>query len=116
MRRACLLLSLFVLSHAGAEEDAYITGEKLLETCKAPPASFTESMCFFYLSSVTENWHGRSRLGDADAAPNFCVPANVTGSELRDAAVTYLEAHPGMLRLPASEQVISAFRLAFPCD
>jgi hypothetical protein len=104
-----LVLCVAVLGWAGAasaQRISAVDGNKLLGFC----SSKATAACDAYLSGV----------GDAIAAEGpgkapACIPAAVTGTQLRDVTVKYLRAHPESRELKAGALTIKVFSAAFPC-
>ena len=84
-----------------AQADHMTTGNDLMQHCITAPDSF----CAGYIEGVIDTSHTL-----------FCVPHEVTKSEIIDITVVYLRDHSDKLGLYAPSLVIKAMRAAFPCN
>lgn len=90
----------------------YVSANKLLSLCESD-AVVDQNVCVGYI------------LGIADAAQSldseinirrYCLPKNVTSSQLEKVAIKYVNDNPQQLHKPASYYVLVSFRKAFPCE
>lgn len=106
-----------VLALAGparAQRLSPVTGEALMKLC----TSRTPVGCDAYVSGVSDEAEllGRSNAEPTDSSPvQFCIPADVKGSALRQTVVAWAQAHSEDSKLPAAMLVVHAFRASFPC-
>ncbi|MGI4978054.1 MAG: Rap1a/Tai family immunity protein [Janthinobacterium lividum] len=106
-----------VLALAGparAQRLSPVTGEALMKLC----TSKTPVGCDAYVSGVSDEAEllGRSNAEPTDSnAMQFCIPADVKGTALRQTVVAWAQAHSEDSKLPAAMLVVHAFRASFPC-
>ena len=115
MAAALALPALLALAGpARAQRLSPVTWEALMKLC----TSKTPVGCDAYVSGVSDEAEliGRSgaEAGDHDAV-QFCIPADVKGSALRQTVVAWAQAHGEDSKLPAAMLVVHAFRASFPC-
>ena len=99
---------------ARAQRLSPVTGEALMKLC----TSKTPVGCDAYVSGVSDEAEllGRSNAEPTDRdAMQFCIPADVKGSALRQTVVAWAQAHGEDSKLPAAMLVVHAFRASFPC-
>ena len=80
--------------------DHMTIGNDLMQHCIASPDSF----CAGYIGGVIDTSHTL-----------FCVPHEVTKSEIINIVILYLRDHSDKLGLYAPNLVIKAMRATFPC-
>ncbi|MGI3777353.1 MAG: Rap1a/Tai family immunity protein [Janthinobacterium lividum] len=99
---------------AQAQRLSPVTGEALMKLC----TSKTPVGCDAYVSGVGDEavLLGRSNAEPTDGSSmQFCIPADVKGSALRQTVVAWAQAHSEDSKLPAAMLVVHAFRASFPC-
>ncbi len=99
---------------ARAQRLSPVTGESLMKLC----TSKTPVGCDAYVSGVSDEAEllGRSNAEPTDHdAMQFCIPADVKGTALRETVVAWAQAHGEDSKLPAAMLVVHAFRASFPC-
>jgi hypothetical protein len=83
----------------------FITGNALLDLCNNDAAAL---FCLGYVAGVVDD------MTMARGAEQTCLPADVTGSQLKDVVLNYIRSHPENRHYPAPLLVLSAFEDAFP--
>lgn len=114
--RACVALAavLALTGPARAQRLTPVTGEALMRLCSGKVVVG----CDAYVSGVADEADllGRSHAEPADSdAMQFCIPADVKGTALRQTVVAWAQAHSEDSKLPAAMLVVHAFRASFPC-
>ncbi len=108
MRILAALALLCAAGHAQAQRYSKVNGTRLLKLCSA--SGPVAEQCDIYLSGVAD------AMGQQPAASRVaCIPASVTGGQLRDVAVKAMHDHPEKLQLPAAEIATQAFATAYAC-
>jgi hypothetical protein len=92
------------------ESGGLFTGNQFLSLCNLD----REGDCLGYVAGVTDTLLS---LQAAKPHMGYCIriPAAVTGGQLRDIAVKYLQEHPEERHYTAASEVILAMLNAFPC-
>jgi hypothetical protein len=111
MKRAVAGLVLGVWAQAGW--CALATGNKLLDYCRAPENSAIGGSCTGYVVSAVDTHEAWVDWNEIE--PYFCTPAGVTGRQLAQVVVKYLNENPEKLHLSAGSLVLNALGTAFPC-
>ena len=99
---------------ARAQRLTPVTGEALMRLCSGKVVVG----CDAYVSGVADEADllGRSNPEPTDHdAMQFCIPADVKGTALRQTVVAWAQAHSEDSKLPAAMLVVHAFRASFPC-
>ena len=105
----------FVLLFAAATAPAattypnFMNGVTLMESCE-PEYHFE---CTDYIKGFSD-LHNNLRAGGL-VKELWCAPPKTTAAQLRQALLTYGEAHRDELNQPGSTLVIKALQKAFPC-
>ena len=81
---------------------------RLLEFCASEAEDYHDGFCMGYLLGYTYALEGKAGGG-------VCLPDDVTGRQIRDAAVHYLRSNPGAQQQDASIAIPAALRAGFPC-
>ena len=112
------LLALAAVALAGtaqAERFSALNGTKLLQICTAADATD----CTAYIEGVSDTLSFYQKLRPADKPgklPTYvCVPAPLTGVQLRETVVAYARAHTDMLDKQASGIVLRALDGVYRC-
>ena len=106
-----------VLALAGparAQRLSPVQGEALMKLCTGK----TTVGCDAYVSGLSDEAElmGRSNGEPTDRSDmQFCIPADVKGSALRQTVVAWGQAHSEDAKLPAAMLVVHALRASFPC-
>jgi hypothetical protein len=95
---------------AEGAEGGYETGNELLSRCMSSDATDTVS-CLGYLFGVADAMNG----GDSIYGFKACMPLAVTGGQLKDIAVRFLQANAPNRHFQAASLIANAFQDAFPC-
>jgi hypothetical protein len=85
---------------------AFINGNTLLAMCD-------RSACMIYIDGVADEWRFVNFLSDPDKP--ICA-ADVTGTRLRDAVVSYLKGHPENRNDPAAALITKGIMEAWHCE
>lgn len=111
VRAAALIaaLSLAAPAHAAGNTTVFRTGNDLLPLCRELQGDEIAT-CYGYLQGVID---GQS--SGLVRATNYCLVAGVTGRQIRDIVVAYLEAHPENRHQRGAWLVTYALNDAFPC-
>ena len=99
---------------ARAQRLSPVTGEALMKLCTGKVGVG----CDAYVSGVADEAEllGRSSAESTDGSSvQFCIPADVKGTALRQTVVAWAQAHSEDSKLPAAMLVVHAFRASFPC-
>lgn len=111
---AALVAVLALAAPARAQRLSPVTGEALMKLCVGKVVVG----CDAYVSGVADEavLLGRSNAEPTDGnAMQFCIPADVKGTALRQTVVAWAQAHAEDSKLPAAMLVVHAFRASFPC-
>jgi len=111
---AALVAVLALAGPARAQRLSPVTGEALMKLCTGKVVVG----CDAYVSGVADEAEllGRSNAEPTDRSPmQFCIPADVKGTALRQTVVAWAQAHSEDSKLPAAMLVVHAFRASFPC-
>ena len=111
---AAPLAGLAMAVPARAQRLSPVTGESLMKLCSGKVVVG----CDAYVSGVADEADllGRSNPEPTDHdAMQFCIPADVKGTALRETVVAWAQAHAEDSKLPAAMLVVHAFRASFPC-
>jgi hypothetical protein len=105
LRKIPVLLTMLLVAPAAAANtvDAFVTGNRLHDLCKADRGD-----CTAYALGVID------AINAAHAVP-LCIPDKVVGEQVRDLVARWLNDHPERRQGPAAELVFSAISAAFPC-
>lgn len=109
-----LLAVLALAAPARAQRLSPVTGEALMKLCTGKVVVG----CDAYVSGVADEAEllGRSNAEPTDrSSMQFCIPADVKGTALRQTVVAWSQAHSEDAKLPAAMLVVHAFRASFPC-
>ena len=87
-----------------AKAAAIYDGNEILFSCEKG-----HLRCIYYLAGVQDLW---SNLD----SKKYCIPEEVTLTQLKEAFIKYAKKNPGKLNLAASSVTINAFKKAFPCE
>jgi len=106
---------------ARAERFSAIDGGRLVNLCTSRDKGVVED-CTAYINGVSDTFGFYQNLRPADGSKGgklpayICLPAAITGVQMRDAVVSWAKAHPESLRLQASGVVLRAMHDAFRCQ
>ena len=100
------VLMLAMAPAAHAQRVSKVDGNRLMAMCtvKSP------GECDAYLSGVADSIEAGGR-----AKAEACIPAAVTGTQLRDVVIKYLRSNPQNRQMKAGALTTKAFAAAFPC-
>jgi hypothetical protein len=89
----------------------YLTGGELAARCRESSIDAV-AQCFSYLAAV----HDSVRAYEAWLSiREFCIPAAIAQSDLRDILVRYVDEVPGAATGQAASVAIRAMKQAYPC-
>jgi hypothetical protein len=95
--------------------DGYITGDRLIATCSSRSEG-DNALCLGYILGVTDAMQASKASGRALIFGwRACLPPETTSQGLRDVAVHFLIAHPGVRQSSASGLVAKALSEAYSC-
>jgi ApbE superfamily uncharacterized protein (UPF0280 family) len=120
MALAALALTVLALAVSGGvataqERVTRIDGSRLLATCTSSTVAMARG-CEAYLSGIADASTLFSReVNGARPAGAICIPNELTGPQLRQRVVEWLNANPRDRRRPAGEIVLHILREAYPC-
>lgn len=104
------LAAMFISNPANA--GFYMPANKLLSLCESDSVT-DQNVCVGYVLGVAD---AAQTLDSEINIKRFCLPKNVTSSQLEKTAVKYMNDNPQQLDKPASYYVLVALRTAFPCE
>jgi hypothetical protein len=116
-----LLAVLIVAVMASPAQARFVDGNELYEQGKIYKQGKNNAAWGWYLGYVTGVADARegekvSVSPAGRAALPFCFPEGVTRGQVADVVLQYLEDNPKFRHLPASELVVGALFVAFPCN
>lgn len=93
---------------------SFMTAEQLLKVCESSEP-FQYGSCLNYLAGTVDTLN---MLMDMGAVTNdaYCLPRDITQTQLRFVIIKHLQANPELLHHIAADQVAMALDDAFPCD
>lgn len=105
------------VQHAVAQRVTPLQAGKFLQLCKNPKAL---KACDAYISGISDSvayskMFAKSQ-GDANAPAGFCIATNVSGKEMRDKVIAWMDGHSDKLSQPAGAAVFTALHDAYPCN
>ncbi len=109
------------LGSAHAERFSAIDGTRLVSLCTSRDKG-TVAECTAYINGVSDTFGFYQNLRPADGSkggslPAYtCLPAAITGVQMRDTVVGWAKAHPESQRLQASGVVLRALHESFKCQ
>lgn len=108
------VLALVVTLSISMGSAAMFTGNHLQAYCLDQNRAVMFGQCLGFLRGVQQG-HAFFRSFN-DQNKFYCLPDNVTISQLLQISVTYLEENPEQLHLEAGALVYGALAKAFPCE
>ncbi len=122
--KSWIVLSLLFLAMAAARpvaaqsRESAIDGNKLLERCTAKDRSLAQG-CEAYVQGVADTvavYEAAAKAANVTQAESrICVPTQVTGIQMRDAVVQWLQAHPADRAHQAGHVAVHVLRETWPC-
>ena len=102
--------SLATLIVAGVSPAAafWQNGNQLQDQCQKPKPVFA----FGYIWGLLD---GQELAEQGGATRQFCLPDDLTGTQLFDVVCRFVEAHPNQRHVPASYLATAALKEAWPC-
>jgi hypothetical protein len=89
----------------------YMSANKLLSLCESGSVA-DQNVCVGYILGVTD---AAQMLDSETNMRRYCLPENVTSSQLEKTAVRYMNDNAQKLDKLASYYVLVSLRKAFPC-
>jgi hypothetical protein len=113
LRTACFVLAMLLtesLAHlASGQVVSFVDGNFLLQRCTGNVLE--QRQCTAYIAGVSDEMAiQRRREGKPE-----CFPPNIDISQLRDAVVNYLQAHPAIRHYTAAELVHNTINSVWGC-
>jgi hypothetical protein len=126
---AGLVFAAQAASSAADIDNPFGTGNLFLPLCTGEDPLWGGEgtrLCTTYIAGFLEGFSGgvvravdAGSQADADVAikrfRGYCLPSGVTGGQLRDVLVQYLEENPASRHKSVGPLVLRAFQEAFPC-
>jgi hypothetical protein len=104
------ILSCFLVSEA----NAYVSGNELWGLCEAGgKGSVEEAGCGMYVVGTVDTFRA---LHDSVQVTHYCIPDNVTNSQLIDVVKLYLRNHPENRQDAGPTLIMIALKEKFPCS
>jgi hypothetical protein len=99
------------LTHA--VQTAPLKPNKIVKTCLAEKSEINETACQSFVGGVIETTklYGNMKLIE----PSFCIPKEVSLSEMTEVYRDYIKGNRADGRFPAALSAISAFTQTYPC-
>ena len=107
---AVVILASNFLSPANA--GLYMTSSRLLSLCESELVS-EQNVCVGYVLGIAD---AAQVLDEEESMRRFCLPNDVTSSQLESTAVKYLNDNQDQMDRSASFNLLVALRKAFPCS
>lgn len=102
----CVVLNLFCLP-AWAD---FMDGNKLYSACIDKTDFTSHVLCAGYLEAIADTVAGK-----ANTYGTACFAENVTGNQVVDVVIKWLEAHPEARHYSGQSVAVAAIVQAFPC-
>jgi len=90
----------------------YMSANKLLSLCESDSVA-DQNVCVGYVLGVAD---AAQMLDLETSMRRYCLPENLTSSQLEKAAVKHMNDHPQQLDKSASYYILVSLRKAFPCE
>jgi len=102
---------------AAAQRVSSMPAGRFLQICKSGARG--QPVCEAYIAGAADSFAeapvlARNSGGDK-FPPVVCIPRQVTGQELRETVVAWLDGHRDQLRQPVGDGVFAALQSAYPC-
>ncbi|RUT35036.1 hypothetical protein EMQ25_03530 [Arsenicitalea aurantiaca] len=104
------LAGLLALPQPASAASSLWTGAVLAEACADGELYYLFGQCMGFLAGVHDQY--RANFGETAL---ICLPEDSTPEALREPLLTYLDANPGEVELPAHALTVRALIAAFPC-
>lgn len=104
--RIALVAGVLATKVMPAQAQWFIDGNKLLSMCESPNKAWCEAYVTEAYDTYVLVWAANTEI---------CIPANATSTQLRDAVIQYLQAHPEGRHEPAMASIVRGLVAAFPC-
>jgi hypothetical protein len=88
-----------------------MSGNQLLERCRAEQGSFARGICYGYINGIADVLSSGIVVNGWSA----CFPAQVTSGQVVDVVTRYLTANPQVRHMSAPGIAAAALEQAFPC-
>ena len=107
-----LVLVILLAQSTNLMAGGVFTGENLLDTCESNVA-MSSGICAGYITGVAA---GAALMRELGGMPGHCRPDGVNNSQLVEAVVVFLRAHPEARHEQAQLLVFNALSAAWPCQ
>lgn len=111
------LMAVSSVPNAMAQRVTSLQAGQFLQYCKNPKAL---KVCDAYISGIADSVAYSKMFaknqGDAKAPAGFCIATAVSGKEMRDKVVAWMDGHPDKLSEKAGAAVFTALHDAYPCN
>ena len=100
-------------SASDEQPTGFLSGNRLLDICDQSHSA----LCIGYIAGIADAMGTSLADGSHPAVAGWqaCFPQGVSGGQVRDVAINYLQAHPEQRQLSAASLVAHALSEAFPC-
>jgi len=93
---------------------SFLTAGQLLQVCESSEP-FQYGSCLNYLAGTVDTLNMLMDMG-AVTDDAYCLPSNITQTQLRFVTIKHLKNNPELLNHIAADQVAMALDEAFPCN
>lgn len=105
------------MSGASAQRVSTFKAGNFLQVCKN---SQSASICDAYINGVADSValtkiFDKNR-GDQSAPVAFCIAPSVSGKDMKDKVIAWMNAHPEKLSQPVGAVIYTALHAAYPCN
>ncbi|EUK18773.1 Rap1a/Tai family immunity protein [Commensalibacter papalotli (ex Servin-Garciduenas et al. 2014)] len=111
------LMVIFATPNAMAQRVTQLQAGKFLQYCKNPKAL---KLCDAYISGISDSVAYSKMFaknqGDVKSPAGFCIATNISGKEMRDKVIAWMDGHSDKLTQPAGAAVFTALHDAYPCN
>jgi len=104
------IAAMSVISPANA--GYYMSANKLLSLCESDSVA-DQNVCVGYVLGVTD---AAQMLDSETSMRRYCLPKNLTSSQLEKTAIKHMNDNPQQLDKSASYFILVSLRKAFPCE
>ena len=109
--KTLMFIALLAMSGQG-RAGYYMSANKLLSLCESDSVA-NQNVCVGYILGVAD---AAQTLDSEINIRRYCLPKNVTSSQLEKIAVKHMTDNPQQSHRPASYYVLVSLRAAFPCE
>lgn len=108
---ACLALPINI---AHAVQTVPLKPNQIVKACLAEKNERDEAVCQSFIAGVNETTRLYSNNGLLE--PSFCIPQEVSLSEMTEVYRVYIKENRADGRFPAALSAVSAFKQTYPCQ